>query len=113
MDSTLQKAVKILKRHRDLVFQNDRENKPISAIITTLAGNYYNSENSLSDTLINIIERMAELVKSKEHGIEILHPANPLEFLTDKWLEKPEKEETFRRWVNELDDDFRIALKKQ
>jgi hypothetical protein len=32
----LQQAVQILKRHRDMMFADDPEHKPISVIITTL-----------------------------------------------------------------------------
>lgn len=111
VDSTLQKAVKILKRHRDISFQNDYEIKPISAIITTLAADYYNPEDSLSDTLIHIIDKMSTLIRENTAGLMIPHPANPLEFFTDKWEETPEKEKAFRDWVDKLDNDFCTALK--
>ena len=32
----LQMAIQLLKRHRDIYFQNNNENAPISIIITTL-----------------------------------------------------------------------------
>ena len=39
--TVLQRIVQILKRHRDMMFSNDKENEPISIIITTLAARAY------------------------------------------------------------------------
>ena len=39
--TTLQRIVQILKRHRDIMFSEDTDNKPISIIITTLAAKAY------------------------------------------------------------------------
>lgn len=44
----LQQAIQLLKRHRDCMFAEDGEHKPISIIITTLAAHAYNEEASLS-----------------------------------------------------------------
>lgn len=40
----LQRAVQILKRHRDIYFANDHENCPVSIILTTLAAKAYNNQ---------------------------------------------------------------------
>jgi hypothetical protein len=34
--TTLQRSIQLLKRHRDIVFKNDKDDKPVSMIITTL-----------------------------------------------------------------------------
>src|SRR5262249_15900286 len=45
----LQRAVQILKRHRDMYFQYDQDNRPVSIIITTLAAKAYRNQDDLYD----------------------------------------------------------------
>ena len=49
----LQMVIQLLKRHRDMCFQNDKENAPISIIITTLAAQAYHGESSVYEALCN------------------------------------------------------------
>ena len=52
----LQKAIQLLKRHRDVMFEHDTQKlKPISIIITTLAAELYNDEDNVVDALTNIL----------------------------------------------------------
>lgn len=44
--SILQKVIMILKCHRDNVYKDNRELKPISIIITTLAAKAYDGSNT-------------------------------------------------------------------
>jgi hypothetical protein len=44
----LQRAVQLLKRHRDVYFAGDYENRPISIIITTLAAHAYKNQENVS-----------------------------------------------------------------
>lgn len=52
----LQRAVQILKRHRDIMFAGD-EDKPVSIIITTLAAKAYQGEGSITEALQTILIR--------------------------------------------------------
>ncbi len=108
--STLQKTIQILKRHRDILFKGDHDNKPISVIITTLAAQFYNSEDSLLDALANIISKMSTLIEQNPTGLKVQNPVNPLENFTDKWTEKPSKEQAFRFWVSRINEDLSNAL---
>lgn len=108
--STLQKTIQILKRHRDILFKDDHDNKPISVIITTLAAQFYNSEDSLLDALANIISKMSTLTERNPTGLKVQNPVNPLENFTDKWTEKPSKEQAFRFWVSRINEDLSNAL---
>jgi hypothetical protein len=47
----LQRAVQILKRHRDVYFQNDLDKRPVSIILTTLAALSYNNESDIFQAL--------------------------------------------------------------
>ena len=50
----LQRAIQLLKRHRDIMFSDrDEKLKPISIIITTVAAQLYQEEDSVYETLRN------------------------------------------------------------
>lgn len=105
----LQKAVQILKRHRDVMFKDDPDNKPISIIITTLAGQIYNGETTIIDTLLGFVERVSVYLDSsrKEDGsYSILNPICASENFADKWKEHPERQKAFFSWIEKLQCDF-------
>ena len=51
-DFVLQKIVKLMKYHRNYVFEKDIENRPISMIVTTLAAMNYDGTQDLSEALL-------------------------------------------------------------
>jgi hypothetical protein len=106
----LQRSVQILKRHRDIMFAHDHDDKPISIIITTLAGRLYNNEADLSEALDHIVNGMITILKSCQG--EILNPVNPKENFADKWREHPQREIKFNRWIYQVRQDIDEALRK-
>ena len=56
--SPLQEAIQILKRHRDVMFQDARDSAPISATITTLAALSYRGEPDAASALERILTDM-------------------------------------------------------
>ena len=107
----LQQAIQILKRHRDIMFINDPDNKPISIIITTLAGHAYNNESDLLYALQNLVKGMRDYIRPVNGVIRIPNPVNPLENFADKWQEHPQRKENFRRWLQQAEQDLDKALK--
>ena len=107
----LQRAIQILKRHRDIMFVNDQDNKPISIIITTLAGHAYNNESDLLDALQNLVKEMPHYIQDFNSVTWIPNPVNPLENFADKWQEHPQREQNFRRWLRQVQQDLDKALK--
>lgn len=109
--STLQRAVQILKRHRDMMFSGN-DDKPISIIITTLAGLTYQKEENLADAILGIINRMPSAIEEKysvKHGKNIkwiANPVNPEENFADKWPENERKQTNFYNWMRQLDHDM-------
>lgn len=92
----LQKAIMILKRHRDIMFKNDREHKPISIIITTLSARAYKGTKSLKDTLDAVINGIQnEITCDINKNCEVLNPINPSENFADKWIQEPIKKRIF------------------
>ena len=110
--TTLQRAVQILKRHRDIMFEKTPDDKPISMIITTLAAHAYNNEADLFDALSSIIDGMPNYILEKGGNAWIPNPVNPDENFADKWKEDPKKELNFRKWLFQVEEDLVSALNK-
>lgn len=106
----LQRVIQLLKRHRDFMFAEDQDDKPISIIITTLAAHAYNNEEDILDAMINIIEGMPNHIKPKNGISWVPNPVNPLENFADKWEEYPKLEENFRNWLQQVQVDLYTAL---
>ncbi|MCK4642911.1 nucleotidyltransferase [bacterium] len=105
----LQKAIQLLKRHRDIMFEDD-EDKPISIIITTLAARAYENQDNICDALINIIDeltlRREEYIPFIEGEYRINNPVNKTENFADKWKESLQKKENFDKWLKQVGNDF-------
>ena len=104
----LQKAIQLLKRHRDIMFENDQSgDAPISIIITTLAAKAYGNESNLYDALYNVVNHMMEYVEIGGDGrYRIENPVMSEENFADKWNEKPHKAECFKRWLAAVKNDI-------
>jgi len=110
----LQRIVQILKRHRDMLFSSDedKEDKPISIIITTLAGKSYNKEVDVLEGLFNVVENMHKHIEEKfdknlNRNIKwISNPVNDEENFADKWVEYPKREENFYKWLAQVKKDL-------
>ena len=124
----LQRAIQILKRHRDIRFKDDPENKPISIIITTLAAHLYQNETNICVALDNIVAGLAayaELMENQHAELDlrvrdlgvitrqqdgtwyIPNPVNPAENFADRWHKDDHaKARAFFRWVGRLREDI-------
>jgi hypothetical protein len=107
--TTLQRSIQLLKRHRDIVFKNDKDDKPVSMIITTLAAHAYNNEADLYDAMISIVNGMANYILNKGGVSWVPNPVNPEENFADKWREHPEREMKFRKWIKQVYTDLEEA----
>ena len=108
----LQKAIQLLKRHRDVMFENDTQKlKPISIIITTLAAELYNDEDNVVDALTNILTNIEAHLKRKMVA-GVYHVDNPkytgvdVENFADKWVEHPERKDAFFAWIRKAQNDL-------
>lgn len=101
--TTLQRAVQLLKRHRDIMYDGlpdcRKENAPISIIITTLAAHAYNNDPDLYRTLYQILMNMDKYIKRENGRYIIENPVMPVENFADKWNEVPEKGKEFFEWL--------------
>ena len=112
----LQRSIQILKRHRDIWFdQNqsayDEKAKPISIIITTLAAHAYNNEADLQQALLRIVAEMSHYIEYYDNGVALVrNPVNPLENFADKWQEYPIRKTCFMDWIKQAQLDLVKAL---
>lgn len=105
----LQKAIQLLKRHRDSMFIPIPESKPISIIITTLAAYAYQGEEDVVSAIDRILKDMDSYISpSRPH---VPNPVNQDEDFADKWYradcKKYELEKNFKRWLAQARSDFR------
>lgn len=104
--TVLQRVVQILKRHRDVMFSNNTEDKPISIIITTLAARAYRGENNLLDGLINVVDGLEKSITKNEKGEDVIaNPVNPEENFADKWPDHPRRKTNFYKWLAAVKKD--------
>lgn len=102
----LQRAIQILKRHRDKMFESNQDDKPISIIITTLAARAYNGEAGVYDAVKRILETMSTFIEATGGKYYIPNPSNPQENFADKWNSDPEKATAFFNWLNKAKKDI-------
>lgn len=111
----LQRVVQILKRHAEVLFEDDVEHKPSSIIITTLAAKQYKVARYLNHDLLGVMTYIIEHLKD---GIDICegnpcvyNPANNAEVLSGKWDNDSSYFEAFEKWLMQLESDFNIRNK--
>jgi hypothetical protein len=114
----LQRVVQILKRHRDMMFSGN-EDKPISIIITTLASRAYKKETSIIDALISVATNMRNFIENRydrntRKDIKwVSNPVNLEENFADKWIEFPQREKNFYKWLDQVEYDIQSIIQKQ
>lgn len=108
--SPLQQCVQILKRHRDVMFLDDPDGKPISVIITTLAAEAYQGEEDVGSALEGILANMGRYVRKAKPRVP--NPVNPVEDFADKWYDPKHQhlnlEGKFNQWLMQVQTDFDI-----
>jgi Trp operon repressor len=102
--TSLQRTIQILKRHRDVKFQDDPDLAPISMIITNLSACAYQGERDIGEALTGILTRMPGFVRSE--WPKVPNPANPAEDYADRWRTNPELAKSFWDWYYAAKNDF-------
>jgi len=105
----LQSAIMILKRHRDKMFSDNPEIKPISIIISTLSAHAYHGEPTIGYALLSILDRMEDGIERDGQKWIIKNPTDVLENFADKWETNPERAEAFYAWLSQAREDFAAA----
>lgn len=108
----LQRGVQLIKRYRDIYFQDDDEFKTSSIILTTIAGLYYNGEESIFLTVENIVNKIRQHTLYNTARIKVLNPVNSEEDFTDKWENEPRYYQAFKAFCEHLYHQWQ-ELKKE
>jgi hypothetical protein len=107
----LQRIVQILKRHRDIYFENKGDIAVISVIITTLAARAYRRAvlaeyASLQDFVTAVVADLPTGVEQKVVGNSmewwIPNPSSHAENFAEKWNVDPRKKHAFDLWHHEV-----------
>jgi hypothetical protein len=106
----LQRAIQILKRHRDIEFENDSDNKPISIIISTLAAKAYSDEDDTLEALTTIVSRMPRFIEERKGILWVSNPVNDYENFADKWAAYPIRAKKFFSWLETVESTIQEAL---
>lgn len=108
----LQRVIQILKRHREKMFADNPDSKPISVIITTLATRSYTGTNTIEDALREVLAGLKVFVASNSD--EVKNPVNPEENFADRWEMPAHKhlqlKRNFHIWVDQVNRDFDLVL---
>lgn len=108
LKAPLQRCIQLLKVHRDWMFRNKPDQKPISIIITTLAGKAYQGQEDVSEALLHIVENMVNYVSARKPRVP--NPVYPQEDFADKWYTSAGREldlaGNFFRWLKQAKADF-------
>lgn len=105
--TTLQVAIQILKRYRDIKFKETPDIKPISIILTTLMAKVYTGKENVYELIEKFSkEYMMHIEKDKNGNIIIKNPVNENENFADKWPKYPERREAFFKFMTELEQDL-------
>ena len=116
----LQRAIQILKRHRDVRFSGHEweSEKPISMIITTLAALAYDGQMDIASALDGILAKIDDYVTSgiirKHNGKWVIpNPVNPGENFADRWNDPgSHRAEALFEWIAWVQQDLALAQQK-
>jgi len=106
----LQRCVQVLKRHRDIMFADNPESKPISITITTLAARAYRGEVDTGEAIQRSLTDMGGIINSESPRVP--NPVNPAEDFADKWTTREGRakklESNFWAWLAQAKADFEL-----
>jgi len=108
--TTLQGSVQFLKRHRDVAFLDDPDNRPVSIIITTLAARAYTGSGELIDVIQHIAQLMHEFIERRDGVWWVANPVQPEENFADKWNTHPERRRKFFAWLDAVRSDLEALV---
>ena len=105
--TTLQIAIEILKRYRDIKFKDTPDIKPISIILTTLMARIYTGKENVYELIEKFSKEYVLYLERDENGnVLIQNPVNKNENFADKWPSNPERKEAFFKFMDDLKYDL-------
>ena len=113
----LKLVVQLMKRARDVAFaggQFDTDLAPPSIILTTLAANLYQGEDSVNQAISMILCRILQEIEDNKPGmLEVTNPMNPDETFSEQWEQEPESYRQFVLWIRCFANSWSQLQKQQ
>jgi hypothetical protein len=106
----LHRTVQILKRHRDLHFDTDLDDRPPSSLITTLAGLAYAGQSGLVAAALEAVQRMRQHIENRNGTYWVENPVCPGENFADKRNDYPLRRVKFLHWLADVEEDLEGLL---
>jgi hypothetical protein len=102
----LQRAVQLIKRHRDIYFLNQQDYSPSSIVLTTIAGHFYKGEKSIFEALDSIINGILDFYNKNAYKskLKVLNPVNESEDFTKEWEDNHELYKKFIEYIISLNE---------
>ena len=100
----LQLVVQLLKRWRDLFYDNALL-APISIVLTTLAARNYRGQASVAESLSCVLDGIWKEIlnaQQRQSRVIVLNPSNPQEDLSERWEDNPEAYDNFVNGIAHL-----------
>ncbi|PXA04628.1 hypothetical protein DDZ13_05500 [Coraliomargarita sinensis] len=101
----LQRAIQIIKRHRDTYFEK-RGHRTSSIILTTLAAWAYQNEGNIVDAMEAIVGGIDRSVVWNGYKYRITNPIDPDENFAKQWNEDRRYADAFSDWLQALRADW-------
>jgi hypothetical protein len=108
LSEPLARTVQLLKRCRDIYF--DAGDAPNSMVLTTLAGRFYSGEQTLSESLCEVMQRMTRYFLEGNRRQEVVNPANETEVLSEDWLVSARAKQSFLRFIADMQARLSAAV---
>jgi hypothetical protein len=106
----LQRAIQLLKRHRDIHFAEDPSQQPSSMLLTTLAALAYKQQGSVERAVIEIAADMPNYIERRDGKYWVENPAHPEENFCDKWNTDPARKQKFHDWLDQLSSELGLSI---
>jgi hypothetical protein len=109
----LQRAVQVLKLHRNTFFADDLTVRPPSIIVTTLAGHAYRGQPNLFEAVAGIANDMTSYIESDGALYIVRNPVHEEENFADRWGAEPDRARKFFEWVDDLNATLDAAYNER
>lgn len=100
--TALQQVVQLLKRARDVAYEEEPDDAPRSIVLTTLAGRAFDGSVSLTDALLAVVQGILQATSRTSTALLVTNPVQPAEVLSEQWLRDPTTYARFTLWMRSL-----------
>jgi len=116
MKPPLKRAVQLIKRYRDVYFEDNPDLAPISIVLTTLAAQTYNKQGSVAEAIQGILKGILAMIlkaQREKTRLKVSNPMNPLEDLSERWDTDQNGYESFITFIDDFSREWDIFMELQ